>query len=166
MTTAVYLGHIGETLDYVLLEKLAEEVQLVFIGPVADRRFEKIRQHKNVTHLGEMAQPEAAKVLWKADVGIVPFVKTALTKHLNANKCYEYLACELPVVATRVFVPRNGLEQHIRMVSDHEHFIMAVKFPPPKLKAYSTFACANSWDIKAELFVGLIKALTSTPLPI
>lgn len=165
--TAVYIGNIGETIDFILLEKLAkEDIKLVFIGPIVDKRFEKIKQLENAIWLRELTQKEAAKHMKVADVGIIPFVKTPLTKYLNPNKCYEYLACNLPVVSTDVFVPTNGLERFVRLAPDHDSFIMAVKFPMPKLKAYSDFARLNSWDIKAAEFVSLIKALTSTPLPI
>lgn len=163
--TAVYIGNIGETIDFVLLEKLVkEDIKLVFIGPIVDKRFEKIKQFENVTWLGELPQKEAAKHMRLADVGIVPFVKTPLTKYLNPNKCYEYLACNLPVVSTDAFV--NSFDQFVYFARSHEDFIYAALTPPNKHKAYSDFAKLNSWDAKAAEFVALIKALTSTPLPI
>ena len=167
MTTAVYLGQIGEALDYELLYKLAQEdILLIFIGPIADPRFNSLLRFKNVIWTGEQKQEKAAYLLRLADVGIVPFVSTPLTVHLNANKIYEYMACELPVVATNVFTPRNGLDKLVYMAETDEHFITFVKYPLSKNKAYSDFALSNSWDVKAAEYVELINTVTSTPLPI
>jgi len=101
-----YLGAIAPWFDFDIVERLARarpgwDVSLV--GPVmqgVDDRVSRLLALDNVSHSGAVPHESVPDVLHTFSVGIIPFRRDALTRGVNPNKMYEYLAMGLPVVAT------------------------------------------------------------------
>ena len=61
----------------------------------------KLTSLPNVFHLPAVSYDRLPGVLGQFSVGLIPFRYNELTRGVNPNKMYEYLASGLPVVATR-----------------------------------------------------------------
>jgi glycosyltransferase involved in cell wall biosynthesis len=103
---AIYVGAMSEWFDYALLNEAAKklsDVSFVLIGPDTFAR-SKINELPNVHLLGKRNYADIPRYLYSADVGIIPFDVNRypeLVNNINPLKLYEYMACGLPVVATR-----------------------------------------------------------------
>lgn len=102
---AVYAGALDDWFDDGLLERVAElrsDVAFVLIGSGGTARASAhMRRRANVHILGPRAYERLPGYLAHADVGIIPFRPGRLTRSVHPIKLYEYMACGLPVVATR-----------------------------------------------------------------
>lgn len=101
---AIYIGAIEEWfgLDF-LYETALEcpEISFVIIGnPGID--VSKLQKLKNIYFLGKKDYNLIPSYIHNADVGIITFdVTHPVVQTVNPIKLYEYMACGLPVVATR-----------------------------------------------------------------
>jgi glycosyltransferase involved in cell wall biosynthesis len=102
----VYVGAIEKWFDHATVNHLAErmpDVSFVVVGP-ASPSGGRILDRDNVHLLGPRAFDDLPGYLQHADVGLIPFDVARFPEAVNAVhplKLYEYLACGLPVVATR-----------------------------------------------------------------
>ena len=101
------VGSIGSKVDYELLAAVAQarpDWSLALVGPVvpgADvHKLDALRSLPNVHLLGAVPPPEVPHILRACDVGLIPYVTSPETHHINPLKVYEYLAVGLPVVST------------------------------------------------------------------
>ncbi len=78
------------------------EWRFLLVGHVGSGNFDELRDISNVHFLGEVAYADLPSQLQQMDVGIIPFLKLPLTMATNPIKMYEYFACGLPVVSTRL----------------------------------------------------------------
>jgi glycosyltransferase involved in cell wall biosynthesis len=78
------------------------EWRFVLVGQVATGKLEKLRKLANVQFTGEMPYEALAGQLQRMDVAMIPFLRLPLTMATNPIKLYEYFACGLPVVSTRL----------------------------------------------------------------
>jgi glycosyltransferase involved in cell wall biosynthesis len=100
-----YVGALNSWFDTesVRLAALAHpELRFVLVGPVASRKLDVLRSIPNILFLGQVPYREVASHLSKMDVAIIPFLSCPLTLATNPIKLYEYFACGLPVVSTRL----------------------------------------------------------------
>lgn len=100
---AVYVGAIASWFDTAMLAETAKQIPgitFVVIGPV-DTDVSALRALANVRLLGRRPYDALPGYLHHADVGLIPFRRNALVDGVSPIKLYEYLACGLPVVATR-----------------------------------------------------------------
>lgn len=103
---AVYVGAIAEWFDFNLVERLTAalpEVTFVLIGGDRLAR-QRLSPRRNLKLLGPRPFADIPSYLHYADVGIIPFNVHdygPLINAVNPLKLYEYMACGLPVVATR-----------------------------------------------------------------
>ena len=103
---AVYVGEMAEWFDYDKINDLAKSmptVSFVLIGPDQFAR-KRIASRNNVHVLGRRPFDRLPAYLHNADVGLMPFDvdrHPSLVHAVHPLKLYEYLACGLPVVATR-----------------------------------------------------------------
>lgn len=169
LRTLVYIGHIGETLDFHLIEKLAKEnLTLLFAGPVRHGAFfEILREYATVVWVGEQEHEKAFRLMGLADVGIIPFRKSELTAYVTPNKAYEYASMKLPVVATNVFLDHSEFD-FVHFAESHDEFRSLVK----TVQYRETDLTRFGWGEKAKAYENLIQdkirlgMVRSTPFPI
>jgi glycosyltransferase involved in cell wall biosynthesis len=101
-----YLGAIAPWFDFEAVERLAlahPEWEVALVGPVVlgvEKEVERLTDLPNVSHGAPVTYDDVPRVLSSFTVGIIPFRLNALTRGVNPNKMYEYLAMGLPVVST------------------------------------------------------------------
>jgi glycosyltransferase involved in cell wall biosynthesis len=105
--TLGYLGAIAPWFDFDALAAVAKahpEWKVALTGPVmqgADARLRPLLELPNVTHAPAVGHEAVPAVLHGFTVGLIPFRCDELTRGVNPNKMYEYMAMGLPVAATR-----------------------------------------------------------------
>lgn len=98
----VFVGKLDAWVDFDAIARVAErnpEASVLVVGPgePAARSYPK-----NVHFTGPFPYRELPWLLGFCDVGLVPFIKNELTHAVSPLKLFEYLACGLPTVATRL----------------------------------------------------------------
>ena len=104
----VFVGAIAaKKIDFELVRGLAaarRDWTFAFVGPVGlgdpETDVSALSAEPNVHLLGPRAHADLPAVLRGADVGLIPYRDSPLTKSIFPMKVYEYLAAGLPVVAT------------------------------------------------------------------
>lgn len=97
----------------------------------------------------------------RIDVGIIPFVDNALTRHTNPVKIYEFLAAGRPVVS----VPLGELEQFgdaVLPASGAAEFEAAIERAKNLLtesdcRKRQYLAVPHTWEARAGLWNGVIQ---------
>lgn len=98
---AVYLGALDDWFDHELLLDLAARLDKVSFVIIGRRPDDRRASPSNIHWLGTRPRGEARRYVRHAQVGIIPFRRNALIECVCPLKLYEYMACGLPVVATR-----------------------------------------------------------------
>lgn len=98
----VFVGKLDAWVDFDAIAHIAErhpDASVLVVGPgtPAPRAYPK-----NVHFTGPFPYRELPWLLNFCDVGLVPFIRNELTHAVSPLKLYEYLACGLPTVATRL----------------------------------------------------------------
>lgn len=102
-----YLGAIAPWMDFAVVEALARarpDWRVVLVGPVLGGAGESVHALSalpNVEVRDAVAYERVPEVLSEFSVAMIPFRSDALTRGVNPNKMYEYLAMGVPVVTTR-----------------------------------------------------------------
>ncbi|MCB9915701.1 MAG: glycosyltransferase [Planctomycetes bacterium] len=96
---AVYWGHADRRLDSAVCLALAEQLELVMVGPTTDVD-PALRAHPHVVWRGKVDYAELPRVASEADVLVMPYADLPVTRAMQPLKLKEYLATLLPVVAT------------------------------------------------------------------
>jgi glycosyltransferase involved in cell wall biosynthesis len=98
----VFVGKLDAWVDFDAIARVAErnpQASVLVVGPGTPAAREYPR---NVHFTGPFPYRELPWLLGFCDVGLVPFVKSELTHAVSPLKLFEYLACGLPTVATRL----------------------------------------------------------------
>lgn len=164
-----YVGVISEWLDFDLLESILDtlpEASLVLIGPSEDysgtkKGLSKLLARKRVYALGKKEYKDLPDYIRCFDVGIIPFLKTDLTRTVNPNKLYEYAAVGIPVVTTDFSDDLLEYADKIIVALSREHFIEALRRLVSKEQSYDIeaardIALSNTWKVKAEEMIEII----------
>jgi glycosyltransferase involved in cell wall biosynthesis len=102
-----YLGAIAPWFDFEFVHRLATakpDWEIVLVGPVilgVKDEVKRLAELPNVSMRDPVAYADVPAVLRTFTVGVIPFRYDSLTRGVNPNKMYEYLAMGLPVVASR-----------------------------------------------------------------
>jgi glycosyltransferase involved in cell wall biosynthesis len=126
-----YLGAIAPWFDFASLELLAvrhPEWNIDLVGPVlggAQEELDKLTAHANVTHSGAVPHDQVPAILREFTIALIPFRYGELTRGVNPNKLYEYLAVGLPVVATRFCREVQMFPDIVRAAEPGEEFVNA-----------------------------------------
>ena len=132
----------------------------VIIGPNQNfgSRFVKV---KNLILTGPVPHSELPAFLCYADIGIIPFNRRDFPTLVNAIcpvKLYEYMACGLPVVASK-WDEIEQIASPALLCSSYEEFLTALmNYQPLKERAdtYIQFAKQNDWSKRFNALVKLI----------
>jgi glycosyltransferase involved in cell wall biosynthesis len=106
--TAIYQGGIHRKLDFELLSRVVEALphwDFRFCGEVsgAVSEWKQLIRRKNVCYLGNLSPEAVREQLWRATVGIIPFVQNDwIVRRAFPLKAFEYCAAGLPVVTTPI----------------------------------------------------------------
>lgn len=162
-----YLGAIAPWFDFASLELLAvrhPEWSIELVGPVlggAQEELNSLTKQPNVTHSGAVPHDEVPSVLRDFTIALIPFRYGELTRGVNPNKLYEYLAAGLPVVATRfsrdvqvfpdVVRAAEPGEEFVKACEDTVHLLSAGSRPSISAKA-KRIAKEHDWGGIAEKF--------------
>ena len=115
-----YIGAVAPWLDFDALADLARrrpEWDIVLVGPVllgVEDQLMRLTALPNVSHMPAVPYDDVPGVLARFTLGLIPFRYNELTRGVNPNKMYEYLACGLPVVTTRF---SSEVERHPGVVA-------------------------------------------------
>ena len=126
-----YHGAIAPWFDFDLYEQVASampEARFRLVGPVDPRvrdRAGRLAGLGNVELLDARRPDEIPAVVAGFDVGTIPFVVDRLTTAVSPLKMYEYLAAEVPVVATPL--PACVDTPGVRIAADPERFVAALR---------------------------------------
>lgn len=158
---AIYVGAIEYWFDSALVQKLAEElphISFVLIGPIKENR---LQSRKNIHLLGRKSYSEIPDYLKNADVGMIPFdVENYpdLIHNVNPLKLYEYMACGLPVVASR-WEELENISSPAFLCDSKETFkanlIHAIENPNPSL--YRHYAEQQDWSKRGRQLIELLQ---------
>jgi glycosyltransferase involved in cell wall biosynthesis len=163
-----YIGALAPWLDFEALADLARrrpQWEIVLVGPVllgVEDRVKQLTSLPNVFHLPAVSYDRLPGVLAQFRVGLIPFRYNELTRGVNPNKMYEYLATGLPVVTTRFSTEVEKYPDVVKAVDPGEAFVGACDEFMNILAADGDGAglaeCAravareNDWDVIAAAF--------------
>jgi glycosyltransferase involved in cell wall biosynthesis len=126
-----YMGALAPWLDFEALADLARrrpQWEIVLVGPVllgVEDRVKKLTSLPNVFHLPAVSYDKLPGVLAQFTVGLIPFRYNELTRGVNPNKMYEYLASGLPVVTTRFSTEVAKYPDVVKAVDPGDAFVAA-----------------------------------------
>lgn len=168
---AVYVGAMHEWFDAGLVNELTKafpEVSFVLIGPNEDIR-DKLHTRDNLHLLGPKPFTELAAYLLHADAGLIPFDRSTypeLVNAINPLKLYEYMACGLPVVATR-WDELEQIDPPAALCDTPQEFIAALKQTlahPANPESRIAFARQFDWSVQYRKLVEVLSGLGSLEL--
>jgi glycosyltransferase involved in cell wall biosynthesis len=167
-----YLGAIAPWFDYDAVERLARERpawRVHLVGPVlpgAAESAERLAQLENVRVDGAVSYERVPEVLRTFTVGLIPFRYDRLTRAVNPNKMYEYLAMGVPVVATKFSAEVQRYPGLVTAVADADEMVVAceqfvaMEADPARLASFRedahAVAAQNDWGVIATKFWDLI----------
>lgn len=110
---ALFQGGINGRLDFTLLTRLTEllpDWQFWFCGKAVEGGdgWAQLQRRPNLTYHGLLDSTGIAELARQARIGLIPFKDSGLMRRSLPLKAYEYLACGLPVVTTRI----DALAEH------------------------------------------------------
>jgi glycosyltransferase involved in cell wall biosynthesis len=163
-----YLGALAPWFDFRLVEQLARarpDWRVRLVGPVlpgAGSNVERLAALPNVTVEGAVPYDDVPAVMRSFTVGLIPFCYDELTRAVNPNKMYEYLAMGVPVVATRFSPEVRRYPGLVTAAADGDEFMVAcdefvrLADDPQRLASFRSEAIAvareHDWDVIAGSF--------------
>ena len=158
---AGFVGQIDERLDQELVVKVAERMRrrgggVVLAGRVKEGvNVSSLAAEPNVTFAGFIEYRCLAGVYKGLAVGLVPYVRSPLTEACNPLKVYEYLAADLPTVATDL-PGLNSCRPAVRVAADHQSFLEglddSLDRPRELGNRRAEVAAGASWQRRADEF--------------
>jgi teichuronic acid biosynthesis glycosyltransferase TuaH len=170
-----YIGALAPWLDFEAVADLARrrpEWEIVLVGPIllgVEEEVFKLTSLPNVFHLEAVPYDRLPEVLGQFSLGLIPFRYNELTKGVNPNKLYEYLAAGLPVVATRFSEEVKQYPDLVKAVDPGDDFAGACDEFVEALSAPGSAASiaerareaarANDWNVIASTFWSKVAAM-------
>jgi glycosyltransferase involved in cell wall biosynthesis len=172
-----YVGAIASWFDFALVQRLSAERpndHFLVVGPIAPEvagDVARLSRAPNVTFTGAVPYDAVPCLIRRFDVAILPFRPSKVTDATNPLKLYEYLAAEVPVVATNLAELRllacEDLSSHLRVCADAASFSSTLDellTGTSRMRGHEarTFANANHWLQRA---LTVMEMLEGTPTP-
>lgn len=156
-----YYGVLDERIDVDLIGKVADahpRWQLVLVGPVRGIAPGILPKRANIHYLGQQPYHALPQFLAGWDVCLLPFALNEATRHCCPVKVLEYMAAELPVVATPVPDVVHAHGEAVTLAADAPAFIAACEqalLAPPQAHAerigkMRALLADTSWDATVE----------------
>jgi glycosyltransferase involved in cell wall biosynthesis len=126
-----YLGAVAPWLDFDVIVRVATERpgwRLRIVGPVLSgvaEQVERLRALPNVSLEEAVSYDRVPEVMHGFSVGLIPFRCDNLTRAVNPNKMYEYLAMGVPVVSTRFSAEVERYPGLVTAAADAGEFLVA-----------------------------------------
>jgi glycosyltransferase involved in cell wall biosynthesis len=167
-----YAGALAEWIDLELLAAVARALpdgSLVLVGPAVGpgvRPAEFFASIPNVRWLGSKPYEDLPHWVMEMQVCLIPFRRTPLTRGVNPNKLWEYLAVGKPVVTTDFSPFVHDFGAVTRVGATPEAFIEAIHASlaePGDPEARRAVARQHSWDVAAARMVRLFEELCGEP---
>jgi glycosyltransferase involved in cell wall biosynthesis len=163
-----YIGALAPWVDFDAVADLARrhrEWEIILVGPIihgVDDQVLELTSLPNVFHLAPVSYDRLPEILSQFSVGLIPFRMNQLTRGVNPNKLYEYLAAGLPVVTTRFSEEVQRYPQLVKAVGAGDEFAAAceqtigsledeARAQEIKERAWQA-AKENDWNVIAETF--------------
>ncbi|GAB3343664.1 glycosyltransferase [Marilutibacter aestuarii] len=150
-----YVGNLESKIDVDLLDRLAHRFprcRIVLVGSThANPDVLRLSRHSNIVFPGVVPYDELGPWLARMDLGIIPHLRSELTRHMNPLKAFVYLANGVPVVSTDVpnVEPIPGL---LAVASDTQAFLETVEQwlerPRPPRSRFTAVAARVSWEAR------------------
>jgi glycosyltransferase involved in cell wall biosynthesis len=146
---AVYVGALDSWLDTARIELLARsfpQVDFVLAGPI---RIPTgwARTRPNLQLCGPVPPDRVPGLLAGADVGLIPFLDSPLTRAIHPVKLYEYLAAGLPVVASDLEeIRRIGSPAHLAGSDAGWQEAFAAALQDRRREEFVAFAARHDWS--------------------
>lgn len=160
-----YVGTIGEWFDFQLIEAVLKkftDISVVLIGPIfPEQRIEIYRLKKSYTNFyafGKKSYILLPNFIRAFDACIIPFKINELTRGVNPNKLYEYLAAGKPVISTALPEVKK-YDGTVYVAENYEAFLSHINKAldsTPDLEKFFKIADENTWEEKAKEIVNLI----------
>lgn len=163
-----YIGAIAPWFDFDAVSDLARQRpqwEIVLVGPAllgVEKELMRLTSLPNVFHLPTVSYDRLPGILAQFTVGLIPFRYNELTRGVNPNKMYEYLACGLPVVATRFSTEVEKYPDVVRAVDPGPDFVRACELfiegvsdggrSAALAKSARNVARENDWNVIASTF--------------
>lgn len=155
----LYVGAIDAWFDFDIINKAAvkmPEVSFVFIGHEKMAR-EKLTNSKNIIILGSRHYKQIPRYMANADIGIIPFnvaKYSELVNSIHPLKLYEYMACGLPVIASK-WRELEFMDTPASLYENEREFLTLIEETIKKLSSadktgFVDFAARHDWRIKVE----------------
>lgn len=157
---AIYIGAIDSWFDLSYMKNIASrcrEISFVLIGS-ANIDISNILIEPNIYFLGRKSFDEIPDYLSCSDAGIIVFNKNhPVVNSVNPIKLYEYMACGLPVVATK-WKELEMIDSPAYLAEDADDFAKKLKtaISEGKNSKYINYAKNNSWDEKYKYIEKLL----------
>jgi glycosyltransferase involved in cell wall biosynthesis len=165
-----YAGALAEWIDLDLMAEVARAFPtgtLVLVGPAVGPRVrptEFFAGIPNVVWLGSKPHEDLPHWVAEMDVCLIPFRLNDLTRGVNPNKLYEYLAVGKPVVATDFSPFIHGFGDLVRVGATAEEFVRQIESAlagAPQVEARRACAREHGWDASAAALVQLLEEIAS-----
>jgi glycosyltransferase involved in cell wall biosynthesis len=167
------VGSLGPTLDFALLNILAENLRasIIVIGEPtgglssADRKLlQLLRRKTNVYFLGKRPTAVLAQYIAACDVCLAPYKQNERVYASSPLKYWQYLALGKPVVTTPV-AELEDLEPLVRVARDYPSFVDAVRriLDCPEdaqvARRRRQYAASNTWEVRWQSLREFLKSV-------
>ncbi len=160
----IFVGQVNERFDFELVNCAADNlpnVSFIIIGVFTVSK-RKLADLPNIYTPGSVSFYDVPDYLHNSDVGIIPYnVKkySDLVNSVNPLKLYEYMACGLPVVASK-WDELLSMNSPAILCSDSDEFVKGIKRALESGKdknVYIEFARRRDWKDQTNFIIDLIE---------
>ncbi|HEY61397.1 MAG TPA: glycosyltransferase family 1 protein [Anaerolineae bacterium] len=159
----MFVGNINEKINISLLASVARERPewtIVLIGQVYGNADKQLQKFDNVYCLGRQPFSQLPNFFRSADVCLLPYVESEVTRYRSPLKLYEYLATGKPIVST----PHPEVKEFSDIISiaPPEKFVSAIEDvlqhdnQSARIKRFQIVS-QHSWDVRVDQMESILQ---------